>query len=210
VRPKDKYLVIAELAGQGFSAKLCCRLLRGRPVRVLRVAPAVAHAAGNQDGVADRSGRCGARLVVAVHAKSRGTYGWRRVHAEQVYGHGVIVNRKTIRKIMRTHALHGLAGMTKRFRSKANLATAPDLVQRGFDRPAPNQLWVTDIPEHPTRRQGLLLRDPRCVLPPRRGFVHRQPPSHPTGHQRPGRGHRQPRPRRRGRDGDTQRSRDAR
>jgi transposase-like protein len=27
VRPKDKYPVIAELAGLGFSAKLCCRLL---------------------------------------------------------------------------------------------------------------------------------------------------------------------------------------
>jgi hypothetical protein len=30
-----------------------------------------------------------------------GTYGWRRVNADLVYGHGVIVNRKTVRKIMR-------------------------------------------------------------------------------------------------------------
>jgi putative transposase len=40
-------------------------------------------------------------LVRAIHADSRGTYGWRRVNAELVYGHGVIVNPKTIRKIMR-------------------------------------------------------------------------------------------------------------
>jgi Integrase core domain len=37
------------------------------------------------------------------------------------------------------------------FRSKANMATAADLVERRFDRPVPDQLWVTDITEHPTR-----------------------------------------------------------
>jgi putative transposase len=90
-------------------------------------------------------------LVLAVHADSRGTYGWRRVHADLIYGQGIIVNRKTIRKIMRAQQLHGLPRMKKLFKSKANLATAVDLVERAFDRPAPNQLWVTDITEHPTR-----------------------------------------------------------
>jgi putative transposase len=90
-------------------------------------------------------------LVQAIHAASRGTYGWRRVYAELVYGHGVIVNRKTVRKIMRLHGLHGLPGLSKRFRRKANIATTADLVERRFDRPAPDQLWVTDITEHPTR-----------------------------------------------------------
>jgi putative transposase len=31
------------------------------------------------------------------------------------------------------------------------MATAADLVERRFDRPAPDQRWVTDITEHPTR-----------------------------------------------------------
>jgi putative transposase len=144
VRPKDKYPVIAELAGQGFSAKLCCRLLRVAPSgffmwRRRAPSPREIRMAWLTD------------LVLAVHADSRGTYGWRRVHAELIYGHGIVVNRKTIRKIMRAHALHGLPGMKKLFTSKANLATAADLVERVFDRPAPNQLWVTDITEHPTR-----------------------------------------------------------
>ena len=39
-------------------------------------------------------------LVRAIHADSRGTYGWRRVNAELVYGYGVIINPKTVRKIM--------------------------------------------------------------------------------------------------------------
>jgi putative transposase len=144
VRPKAKYPVIAELAGQGFSAKRCCRILgvaasgfymwrrRAPSPRQLRFA-----------WLTD--------LVHAIHVDSRGTYGWRRVYAELLYGHGVIVNRKTVRKIMRQHGLHGLPGSRKAFRRKANMATAADLVERRFDRPAPDQRWVTDITEHPTR-----------------------------------------------------------
>jgi len=97
-------------------------------------------------------------LARAIHADARGTYGWRRAGAKLVDGHGVIVNRKTIRKIMR---LHGLPGPRKGFRSKANIATAADLVERRFDRPAPDQLGVTEITEHPTREgKGYC-----CVVP---------------------------------------------
>src|SRR5512133_1540590 len=144
VRPKATYPVIAELTSQGFSAKRCCRILgvaasgffmwrrRAPSPRQLRFAWLT-------------------ELVRAIHADSRGTYGWRRVNAELLYGHGVIVNRETVRKIMRLHGLYGLPGSRKLFRSKANKATAADLVERRFDRPAPDQLWVTDITEHPTR-----------------------------------------------------------
>jgi len=148
VRPKDTYPVIAELASQGFSAKRCCRVLgvaasgffmwrrRSPSPRQLRLA-----------WLTD--------LVRAIHADSRGTYGWRRINAELVYGHGVVVNRKTVRKIMRLNGLHGLPGPRKGFRTRANIATAADLVERRFDRPAPDQLWVTDITEHPTREGKL-------------------------------------------------------
>jgi putative transposase len=144
VRPKDKYPVIAEVTGQGFAAKRCCRILgvaasgffmwrrRSPSPRQLRFAWLT-------------------ELIHAIHADSHGTYGWRRVNAELTYGHGVIVNRKTVRKIMRLHGLYGLPGSRKLFRSKANIATTADLVERRFDRPAPDQLWVTDITEHPTR-----------------------------------------------------------
>jgi putative transposase len=144
VRPKATYPVIAELASQGFSAKRCCRILgvaasgffmwrrRSPSPRQLRFAWLT-------------------ELVRAIHAGSRGTYGWRRVNAELVYGHGVVVNPKTVRKIMRAQGLHGLPGARTSFRRKATMATAADLVERRFDRPAPDQLWVTDITEHPTR-----------------------------------------------------------
>jgi hypothetical protein len=77
VRPKATYPVIAELAGQGFSAKRCCRILgvaasgffmwrrRSPSPRQLRFAWLT-------------------ELVQAIHAASRATYGWRRVYAELV------------------------------------------------------------------------------------------------------------------------------
>jgi hypothetical protein len=87
-------------------------------------------------------------LVRAIHADSRGTSGWRRVNAELVYGHGVVVNHKTVRKIMRLNGLHGLPGPQKGFRTRANIATAADLVERNFTPPGPERLWVADIERH--------------------------------------------------------------
>jgi putative transposase len=100
-------------------------------------------------------------LVQAIHADSRGTYGWRRVNAELVYGHGVVVNRKTVHKIMRAQGLHRLPGARKTFRRRANIATTADLVERRFDRPASDQLWVTE----PPRDHRRLCYGPGCVEP---------------------------------------------
>jgi transposase InsO family protein len=51
---------------------------------------------------------------------------------------------------MRRAGLKGLPG-SKRRRPKPETPTAADLVDRQFARTEPNQLWVTDITEHPTR-----------------------------------------------------------
>jgi hypothetical protein len=49
---------------------------------------------------------------------------------------------------MRAQGLHGLPGARKSFRRKATMATIADLVERRFDRPAPDQLWVADMERH--------------------------------------------------------------
>jgi transposase InsO family protein len=49
------------------------------------------------------------------------------------------------------HADPGPARGAKELPRKRNTATAADLVERRFDRLASDQLWVTDITEHPTR-----------------------------------------------------------
>lgn len=89
-------------------------------------------------------------LITQVHAESRGTYGARRVHAELTLGRGVTVGHNQVELVMQRAGIQGAAGRPKWKRIKPdNIAT--DLVERDFSRGGPNQLWVTDITEHPTR-----------------------------------------------------------
>jgi putative transposase len=89
-------------------------------------------------------------LIRRVHLESRGVYGARRVHAELTLGLGTVVGRITVELLMRRASVRGISGRP-RFRHVPNVATAADLVDRKFERDRPDQLWVTDITEHPTR-----------------------------------------------------------
>jgi transposase InsO family protein len=88
--------------------------------------------------------------IRAIHAASRGTYGARRVRAELVLGEGIAVGHQAVERLMRIAGLQGLSGRP-RYRRSAPQAAATDRVGRQFAREAPDQLWVTDITEHPTR-----------------------------------------------------------
>jgi putative transposase len=89
-------------------------------------------------------------LITRVHADSRGVYGARRVHAELTLGHGIAVGHGQVELLMGRAGIQGISGRP-RFRRVPNVATASDLVERQFHRDEPDQLWVTDITEHPTR-----------------------------------------------------------
>ena len=131
------------MATEGQSVQVACRVLsvsasgyyawRKRPCS----ARAVRHA-----WLTDR--------IRAVHAASRGTYGARRVQAELVLGEGIRVGHQAVERLMRAAGIRGLSGRP-RYRKSAPQATATDRVGRQFAREGPNQLWVTDITEHPTR-----------------------------------------------------------
>lgn len=88
--------------------------------------------------------------IIEVHTASRGTYGSRRVHAELTLGRGVQVGYHAVTMLMARAGLHGLPGGRRR-RKPSGGPTALDLVDRNFARTEPDQLWVTDITEHPTR-----------------------------------------------------------
>ena len=89
-------------------------------------------------------------VIQQIHRASRRTYGARRIHAELVHGRGLPVARCTVELVMRRNNLAGLPGR-HRYRKIPNHPTAADLVDRRFRRDEPDQLWVTDITEHPTR-----------------------------------------------------------
>ena len=87
-------------------------------------------------------------LIKDVHAESRGTYGSRRVHAELTKGRDVWVSERLVATLMQKAGIAGLPGPAKVKRIKG-IPTADDLVQRKFARLEIDELWVTDITEHP-------------------------------------------------------------
>jgi len=89
-------------------------------------------------------------VIREVHAASYQSYGANRVHAELVLGRGIVVGHNAASMLMKRAGLAGRTGAPRRW-GKPGAATADDLVDRRFHRDGPNQLWVTDITEHPTR-----------------------------------------------------------
>ncbi len=85
--------------------------------------------------------------IRTIHTASRGVYGARRVHAELTKGHGLQVWHGTVEMLMARAGLKGVGGRPKR-RARPDLIST-DLVDRRFARDGVNELWVTDITEHP-------------------------------------------------------------
>jgi transposase InsO family protein len=135
--------VIDTLVDAGFPAKVCCRKLgvsspgyykyRKRPLSPTKMR---------------RQWLTG--LIREVHIASRGTYGSRRVHAELTMALGVYVSKHLVEILMHNAGIYGLPGPA-RIKRLRGVATAGDLVNRKFHRLSPNELWVTDVTEHPTR-----------------------------------------------------------
>jgi transposase InsO family protein len=89
-------------------------------------------------------------LIREIHVASRGTYGYRRVHAELTMAMNVQVSSRLVSVLMSQAGIYGLPGPA-RVKRLRGVATADDLVNRKFHRLRPNELWMTDITEHPTR-----------------------------------------------------------
>jgi len=92
-----------------------------------------------------------ATRIATIHTHSRGTYGERRVHAE-LSELDIHVGRKRVARLMRGL---GLAGVSRRKSTRTttrdrDARPAPDLVDRDFTAPGPDQLWVADITYIPT------------------------------------------------------------
>jgi putative transposase len=66
-------------------------------------------------------------------------------------GRGIQVRLHQVELVMRRAGLKGVTGRSRRPRVERADAVALDLVDRAFMRSQPDELWVTDITEHPTR-----------------------------------------------------------
>ena len=136
--------MIASLAGQGVNVRHACRCLgvtesgyyawRSRPTspRALRRIFL-------------------ATQITEVHRDSAGVYGAHRVTAELRFGRRIIAGHNAVAAIMRELGIRGLPNRRLPRGARVGNVTCGDLVRREFRRQAPDQLWMTDITEHPTR-----------------------------------------------------------
>ena len=96
--------------------------------------------------------------IAAIHATTRQRYGSPRIHAELVE-RGCRTGRKRVARLMRVHGL--AARCRRRFRvttqSRHPFPIAPNVLARQFERPGPDQAWVTDITYIPTGEGWLYL-----------------------------------------------------
>ena len=148
VRPKDLFAMVETLASEGHGTKRVCRLLHVAPSGFFR---------WRSSPPASRTVRRAwlADVITEIHIGSRRTYGWRRIGAELADAYGQRVNKKLIRAIMAELAISGLPARRKAKPAPVHRATTADLVNRHFGREGPNQLWMTDITEQPTREGKL-------------------------------------------------------
>jgi putative transposase len=102
-----------------------------------------------------------ARLVGEIrriHARSGGTYGAPRVHAE-LRRRGQVINHKRVERLMRLHGIVGYRPRRRRSLTKpdAGAAPAPDLLGRLFDPDQPDVAWCGDVTWIPTDEGWLYL-----------------------------------------------------
>jgi transposase InsO family protein len=136
--------VIESLTGQGIDLSQACR--------ALGVSRAGYYAwKGRPDSPTTVRRIWLAGEIAAIHKASGGTYGIPRVHAELRIGREIVVGHNTVGKVMRELGLRGLPAKRLPRAAKMPQITSIDRVGRQFRRDRPDELWVTDITEHPTR-----------------------------------------------------------
>ena len=141
--PKRLYPVIASLTGQGTTSPRLPLPRRDR-VGLLRLEQPPDLAEGAAADLPRRPDRRRPRA-------SGGIYGALRVTAELRFGREIIVGHNAVASIMRELGIKGLP--TRRLPKGARVARVrrPISCAAQFRRDAPDELWMTDITEHPTR-----------------------------------------------------------
>lgn len=86
------------------------------------------------------------REIRDIYTVSRKTYGSPRIHAE-LQARGYQCGRKRVARLMRAADLQGcpLPSRPRTTQAAPEAAQVPDLLNRDFSAPAPNQKWVADI-----------------------------------------------------------------
>jgi transposase InsO family protein len=84
--------------------------------------------------------------IKAIHAESRGEYGWPRVWKE-LLARGVRVGKERVQRLMKLHGIKARAKRKYKATTDSNhsLPVAENLLNRDFNPAAPDRVWSSDI-----------------------------------------------------------------
>lgn len=84
--------------------------------------------------------------IRAVHAETKGEYGWPRVWKE-LLARGIRVGKQRVQKLMQLHGIKARAKRKYKATTDSNhsLPVAQNLLQRDFSPAAPDRVWSSDI-----------------------------------------------------------------
>jgi len=85
--------------------------------------------------------------ITRIYHENKGRYGYRRIKLE-LRNRGLIVNHKTVRRLMKALGLVCRVRMKKYRSYKGGVGkVSPNLLERDFSASKPNEKWVTDVTE---------------------------------------------------------------
>ena len=86
--------------------------------------------------------------IFSIYHKNKGRYGYRRITQALLDNYEIIVNHKTVKRLMDDMGLKSLVRVKKFHSYKGEVGTvAPNVLERDFGTTGFNQKWVTDVTE---------------------------------------------------------------
>lgn len=143
------YPLVRELAADGIPVTVTCRVLGFTPQ---------AYYKWRANPVCDREWH-DAHLVDAalqIHADDP-TFGYRFIADELAEEHGIPASENRVHRLCSAHGIFSVLARRKGRRPRPKEPVHDDLVRRQFGAKVPNELWFTDITEHPTAEGKLYL-----------------------------------------------------
>lgn len=83
-----------------------------------------------------------------IHADDP-AFGYRLI-ADELPGRGILAGESRVQRLCRDHGIWSVFCKKRGLNRKPSPPVHDDLVERDFTAAAPNELWLTDITEHPT------------------------------------------------------------
>lgn len=160
-----------------FIAERCSDLLVSVCCRVMKVSASGYYQRPAEPVTDTELTEASRNVVFDIWRMSRHSYGMPRVREELRLGLGQGCSRTTTARLMRICGAVGIYNRRKGGRTRPGDGDlSDDLVNRAFDPEGPHRLWCHGRHRAPNRdRQGLPCGGHRCLVPARRGLVHRRP-----------------------------------